>query len=97
MDDLQGKVAVVTGGGSGIGRGIALAAAREGMHVVLADIELDAAEGVAREVATEEVDVLAVQADVSAVGSVEALADRTFDRFGMQPITDCATSLTPLK
>ena len=82
MDDLQGKVAVVTGGGSGIGRGIALAAAREGMHVVLADIELDAAEGVAREVATEEVDVLAVQADVSAVGSVEALADRTFDRFG---------------
>ncbi|HJN92387.1 MAG TPA: SDR family NAD(P)-dependent oxidoreductase, partial [Dehalococcoidia bacterium] len=65
MDDLQGKVAVVTGGGSGIGRGIALAAAREGMHVVLADIELEAAEGVAREVATQEVESLAVQADVS--------------------------------
>ncbi len=82
VDDLQGKVAVVTGGGSGIGRGIALAAAREGMHVVLADIELDTAEGVAREVAKEEVDVLAVQADVSKVNSMEALADRTFDRFG---------------
>ncbi len=82
MEDLQGKVAVVTGGGSGIGRGIALAAAREGMHVALADIELDAAEGVAREVATQEVESLALQADVSDLSSMKEVADRIFDRFG---------------
>ena len=82
MDDLQGKVAVVTGGDRGIGRRIALAAARAGMHLVLADIELDAAEGLAREVATHEVEALTVQANVSAEGSMEALAERTFDRFG---------------
>jgi len=82
MEDLHGKVAVVTGGGSGIGRGIALAVAREGMHVVLADIELEAAESVAREVAAQEVECLAVQADVSSLDSMHELADRTFDRFG---------------
>ena len=47
MRELDGRVALVTGGGSGIGRGIALALAGAGMRVVVADIELDAAEAVA--------------------------------------------------
>ena len=49
MRELDGRVALVTGGGSGIGRGIALALAGAGMRVVVADIELDAAEAVAAE------------------------------------------------
>ena len=47
MHDLAGKVAVVTGGGSGIGSGMVGAFAEAGMHVVVADIELDAADAVA--------------------------------------------------
>ena len=45
MQDLQGKVAVITGAGSGIGEGIAHAAARAGMKVVVADIDLASLEG----------------------------------------------------
>ena len=82
MQDLAGKIAVVTGGGSGIGRGIALAAAAEGMHVVLADIEQGPAADVAREVSASEVETLAVQANVADPDSVKALADQVFDRFG---------------
>ena len=50
MRELSGKVAVVTGGGSGIGRGMALAFADAGMQVVVSDIELPAAEKVAAEI-----------------------------------------------
>ena len=82
MQELAGKIAVVTGGGSGIGRGIALAAAAEGMHVVLADIEQGPAADVAREVSATEVESLAVQANVADPDSVKALADQVFDRFG---------------
>jgi len=47
MQDLEGKVAVVTGAGSGIGEGIARAAARAGMKVVVADIDVEKAQAVA--------------------------------------------------
>src|SRR2546422_384666 len=49
MEELKGRVAVVTGGASGIGAGIARACAEQGMRVVLADIELAPAERLARE------------------------------------------------
>ncbi len=49
MEDLEGRVAVVTGGASGIGAGIARACAEQGMRVVLADIELAPAERIACE------------------------------------------------
>ena len=45
MQDLEGKVAVVTGAGSGIGEGIARAAARAGMKVVVADIDVEKGPG----------------------------------------------------
>ena len=48
--EFSGRTAVVTGGGSGIGRGIALALADEGANVVIADIEADSAGAVAEEV-----------------------------------------------
>ncbi|HEY7142262.1 MAG TPA: SDR family NAD(P)-dependent oxidoreductase [Methylomirabilota bacterium] len=79
---LAGKVAVVTGGGSGIGRALSLALAREGARIVVADVaEADAAETV-RQVAAAGAQGLAVRADVADRRQVEALADRVFDRYG---------------
>jgi len=76
MRELGGKVAVVTGGGSGIGRGMALAFADAGMKVVVADIELPAAEKVAAEIAARGARALAVHTDVTRRASVEELAER---------------------
>ena len=78
MRDLAGKVAVVTGGGSGIGAALARAFAAEGMDVVVADIELEAAEKIAAELRATGRRALAVRADVSNAESVEALAERTY-------------------
>ena len=50
MSNLKGKVAIVTGAGQGIGRGIALRLARDGMHVVVADLKAEQAESVATEI-----------------------------------------------
>lgn len=82
MRELTDRVAVITGGGSGIGRGMAVAFADAGMHVVIADIEGDAAQKVADEVAERGVRSLAVRTDVADRASVEAAADRAWDAFG---------------
>ena len=80
---LAGKVAVVTGGGSGIGAGMVEAFAGAGMAVVVADIELDAAESVATRVAsTFGVDTAAVQVDVADADAVERLATTAWNGFG---------------
>ena len=82
MTTLEGKIAVVTGGGSGIGRALALALAREGARVVVADInEADAAETV-RQLAAAGAEGLAIRTDVADRRQVDALADRVFDRYG---------------
>ena len=77
MEQLAGKVAVITGGASGIGYGMAVTFAEAGMRVVVADIEGDKAEKVAAEVGG-----VAVATDVSDLSSVQALADRAFAEFG---------------
>ncbi|MCZ6785120.1 MAG: SDR family NAD(P)-dependent oxidoreductase, partial [Proteobacteria bacterium] len=82
MEKLTGKVAVVTGGGSGIGEALARAFAGEGMHVVVADIEGEAAERVAREVRGTGARALAVRTDVADAESVRALADAVYAEFG---------------
>jgi NAD(P)-dependent dehydrogenase (short-subunit alcohol dehydrogenase family) len=82
MTSFEGKVAVVTGGGSGIGRALTLALGREGARVVVADIdEADAGETV-RQVAATGAEALAVRTDVAVRRDVDALADRVFDRYG---------------
>ena len=74
MRELNGKVAVVTGGGSGIGRAMALAFADEGMDVAIGDIEAGPAEAVAGEVRAKGRRAIAVVCDVANVASVRALA-----------------------
>ncbi|MFN8017763.1 MAG: SDR family NAD(P)-dependent oxidoreductase [Acidimicrobiales bacterium] len=82
MEDLQGKVAVVTGAASGIGLGMARAFAAEGMRVVLADIESPALEAAVAEGFPDGAELLSVVCDVSDGGQVEALRDAAVDRFG---------------
>ncbi|HTB71601.1 MAG TPA: SDR family NAD(P)-dependent oxidoreductase [Polyangiaceae bacterium] len=79
---LEGKVAVVTGAASGIGRALAERFAREGMKVVLADIEEGPLAAARDALAQSGAQVLAVQTDVSRGEQVEALAQRTFEAFG---------------
>ncbi len=82
MRELEGRVALVSGGGSGIGRGIVLALAGEGMRVVVADVESDAAEAVAAEIVAAGGEAIAETVDVTDVAAVEALADRCDERYG---------------
>lgn len=82
MQDLDGKVAVITGGGSGIGRGMALAFGDAGMKVVVAEIDEAAAVGVVAELEAKGVEAVAEKVDVIDRESVRALADRVYERFG---------------
>jgi NAD(P)-dependent dehydrogenase (short-subunit alcohol dehydrogenase family) len=75
---LAGKVAIITGGGSGIGKAIAMAFVREGAKVVIVGRDSKKLDRAAAEIG---VDCLAVRADVSNVGSVEKLVSATLDRF----------------
>lgn len=84
MDQLAGKVAVVTGGASGIGLALAQRFATEGARVVIADVERDALDAAAATLADEHgaERILAVPTDVRHADALEALAAATFDRFG---------------
>jgi NAD(P)-dependent dehydrogenase (short-subunit alcohol dehydrogenase family) len=82
MKDLQGKVAVITGGASGIGRAVAEKAAGAGMQVVLADVEEGPLKRAVEDLTGAGAEVVGVVTDVSDRASVEALRDRSLDRFG---------------
>jgi NAD(P)-dependent dehydrogenase (short-subunit alcohol dehydrogenase family) len=82
MKEFKGKVAVVTGGASGIGRALANRFAAAGMKVVIADVEPAALEQAAGEIAATGAETLAVRTDVSNGAEVEALARAALARFG---------------
>ena len=82
MDDLRGKVAVITGGASGIGRALAERFAAEGMKLVLADIDSVAMRSVEVALAEGGTEVLTVVCDTSLEAEMQALADATMERFG---------------
>jgi NAD(P)-dependent dehydrogenase (short-subunit alcohol dehydrogenase family) len=82
MQDLAGKVAVVTGGGSGIGQGMCRAFAAAGMRVVVADIQLAAAEAVAADARDRGAEAVAARVDVSSLDSLEELASFASATFG---------------
>jgi NAD(P)-dependent dehydrogenase (short-subunit alcohol dehydrogenase family) len=82
MEALRGKVAVVTGGASGIGLAVAGKAVAEGMKVVVADIEETALKQAEQSLAAAGGDVLTVVTDVSSGDDMEALRDRSLEHFG---------------
>jgi NAD(P)-dependent dehydrogenase (short-subunit alcohol dehydrogenase family) len=91
LPELRGKVAVVTGGASGIGRGIATQLIAEGMRVVIADIEQAALEAAARELGA-----VGVLTDVSDIDSVHALAKEAANRFGTVHVVCNNAGIGPL-
>jgi NAD(P)-dependent dehydrogenase (short-subunit alcohol dehydrogenase family) len=92
LPDLRGKVAVVTGGASGIGKGIAGQLVAEGARVIIADIQRDALEATAAEIGA----ALAVHVDVSDPSSVDALARTALDRYGAVHVVCNNAGIGPL-
>jgi NAD(P)-dependent dehydrogenase (short-subunit alcohol dehydrogenase family) len=82
IQHLKGKTAVVTGGGSGIGKGMCRRFAQQGMNVVVADIEGEAAEKVASALQAEGARAIALACDVSQRSDIESLAAASIDEFG---------------
>ncbi len=79
---LADRVALVTGGGRGIGRAISLALAAEGARVAVCDVDEEPACGVAREIGEAGGEALAVKVDVTDPDSVAAAVDKVLDSFG---------------
>ena len=82
MSILDGKTAIITGGGQAIGRAYALAFAQEGANVVVADLDGANAEAVAGEIAAAGGSAISVQADVGEPASVEGMAAAAREAFG---------------
>ena len=91
MDNVEGKVAVVTGGASGIGKAMAARFQAAGMHVVIADVEQGALDATSAELG-----VVGVRTDVSDADSVAALAAAVVERFGTaHVICNCLLYTSP--
>jgi NAD(P)-dependent dehydrogenase (short-subunit alcohol dehydrogenase family) len=82
LDEFEGRVAVVTGGASGIGQALATRFAQEGMKVVIGDVEQGALDTAVTRLRQQEFDVHGVLTDVSDAASVEDLAHEAVERFG---------------
>ncbi len=82
MENFEGRVAVVTGGASGIGLGIARALAGAGMKLVVADLDPEAMAAVETELSAAGGEVLTKRCDVSKLEEIEALAEAAIERFG---------------
>jgi NAD(P)-dependent dehydrogenase (short-subunit alcohol dehydrogenase family) len=82
MQELQGRVAVVTGGASGIGRALADRFAADGMRIVLADVEAEPLAAAVAELEGAGARAIGIEADVAVAADVEAVRDRALAEFG---------------
>ncbi len=87
MSDWRGRVALVTGAGSGIGRATALAFAKQGLRVVVADVAVEGGNETARRIRTEGGEATFVETDVSRSADVQSLVRQAVERYGR---LDCA-------
>ena len=82
MQDFNNKVAVITGGASGVGRSLAFALGRKGAKIVVGDVDKNAMAEVEKDLTAEGIDALVQHCDVTSVDSLNAIADAATDKFG---------------
>lgn len=80
--NLTGKTAIITGAAQGLGKAITLALAAEGVTVIIADIDLEKAEQVLEKVKKSNAEGMVVKTDVSNAGDIDALVNKTAERYG---------------
>ena len=89
MERFKNKICLVTGAGSGIGKATALAFAKEGATVIVADINIIAAEEVAAMINKDELKAIALKVDIARRSEVEEMIAKTISEFGR---LDCAVN-----
>lgn len=82
MRDFTGKVAVITGGASGVGRSLAFAFGKRGARIAIGDVDAAAMDAVARALADAGIEAIVERCDVTSLESLNALADAASDRLG---------------
>jgi NAD(P)-dependent dehydrogenase (short-subunit alcohol dehydrogenase family) len=96
LEDLAGKVAVITGAGSGIGAALARACAGRGMSVVAADVNVERLDAVVAGLKEAGSPAIAVRVDVSDPGDVERLAELAYETFGATHLLCNNAGISPL-
>lgn len=96
MIDLRDKVAVITGSSRGIGRSIAESYAKAGARVVVSSRRADSCEPVAEALRREGHDAVAIPCHIAHKDQLQALADRTVERFGRIDVLVCNAALNPV-
>ncbi len=82
MKDFNDKVAVITGGASGVGRSLAFALGRQGAKIAVGDVDADAMAQIAKELAAEKIQAIVEHCDVTSLDSLNALADKATEQLG---------------
>lgn len=82
MQDFSGKVAVITGGASGVGRSLAFALGRRGAKIAVGDVDSNAMGQVAADLAAEDIEAIIEHCDVTSVDSLNSLADAAQEKLG---------------
>ncbi|HJP40143.1 MAG TPA: SDR family NAD(P)-dependent oxidoreductase [Dehalococcoidia bacterium] len=85
MDELEGRVAVITGGASGIGLATARRLTADGMKLMLADVEEEPLRQAVEEFTGAGVEAAGTRVDVTQMADIERLADETWDLYGGLP------------